>query len=350
MLTAQSILPKISPLDHAIDAISRARQDSLTKPPKSLGKLEDIAVRYVRITGNNQPKLNKKSIFVMAGDHGIAEEKVSAFPAEVTPQMVLNFLTGGAAINVLSRHAGCETKVVDMGVNYKFGMLDGLIDRKVGMGTKNFAKEEAMSEEDLDKCLKAGIELANTEADEGTDIIGIGEMGIANTTSATAIFCALYGLDPNEISGKGTGLDDAGVSRKAEVIKTALEKHAPFNSPLEVLRKVGGFEIAGLVGLIIGAASRNIPVVVDGFITTSAVAVAIELLPEVKERLFFAHISQEQAHKKVLEKIGGEPILDLGMRLGEGSGAALSISIIEASLKIHNEMATFESAGVSNKE
>ena len=347
MLTAQSILPKISPLDHAIDAISRARQDSLTKPPKSLGKLEDIAVRYVRITGNKNPKLNKKSIFVMAGDHGIAEEKVSAFPAEVTPQMVLNFLTGGAAINVLSRHAGCETKVVDMGVNYNFGMVDGLIDRKVGMGTKNFAKEAAMTEEELEKCLKVGIELANAEADEGTDIIGIGEMGIANTTSATAIFCALYGLDPNEISGKGTGLDDAGVSRKAEVIKSALEKHVPLNSPLEVLRKVGGFEIAGLVGLVIGAASRNIPVVVDGFITTSAVAVAIELLPEVKERLFFAHISQEQAHKKVLEKIGGDPILDLGMRLGEGSGAALSISIIEASLKIYNEMATFESAGVS---
>ncbi len=341
----------IDPVDMSMDDVVQKRLDSLTKPPGSLGRLEDIVKALVRITGQNPPKIERKTIFIMAADHGIAREGVSAFPAEVTPQMVYNFLSGGAAINVLALHAGCETKVVDMGVNHIFENAKDLIDKKVNMGSKNFAKEPAMTEEELAKALNAGIELAEEAAtlQGGVDILGTGDMGIANTTPSTALFCALLGFLPEDITGPGTGLDENGVNRKAQVIKKALDKHSPFASPFDALMKVGGFEIAGLTGLILGAAKRRVPVVVDGFISTAAAAVAIKAQPNVREKLFFAHTSQERGHAAVLEKLGAKPIVDLGMRLGEGTGAAIAIPIIEGAVKIYNDMATFQSAGVSEE-
>ncbi len=345
----------IDPVDMSMDDVVQKRLDSLTKPPGSLGRLEEIVKELVRITGQDPsktpPKIESKIIFIMAADHGIAREGVSAFPAEVTPQMVYNFLSGGAAINVLARFSGCETKVVDMGVNHVFENAENLINKKVCMGSKNFAEEPAMTEEELAKALNAGIELAENAAtlQGGVDIIGTGDMGIANTTPSTALFCALLGFSPEEITGPGTGLDQNGVNRKAQVIAKALDKHSPFDSPFDALMKVGGFEIAGLTGLILGAAKRRVPVVVDGFISTAAAVVAIKAQPNVREKLFFAHTSQERGHAAVIEKLGVKPIVDLGMRLGEGTGAAIAIPIIEAAVKIYNEMATFESAGVSEE-
>ena len=341
-------IKKITAVDTSNDERVQKQLDSLTKPPGSLGRLEEIVKDFARSSANGSPAIKKKTIFVMAGDHGVAKSGVSAFPAEVTPQMVLNFLNGGAAINVLARHTGCETKVVDMGVNYDFQNPPGLIDRKIGRGTKNIAEGAAMTEQETVKAIMAGIRLAEEAAKSGTDIIGTGEMGIANTTPSTAIFCALLGFSPEDITGSGTGLDEKGISRKAEAVKQALEKNEPFGDPLETLMKLGGFEIAGLVGIILGSARMNIPVVVDGFISTAAAVVAMEAAPYVRRKLFFAHLSTEKGHRKVMEKLDVKPILDLDMRLGEGTGAALAISIIEASLKIFNEMATFESAGVSD--
>ena len=341
-------IKEIKVVDTSIDEKVQKQLDSLTKPPGSLGRLEEIVKDVARISQKSSPKIRKKTIFVMAGDHGVAESGVSAFPAEVTPQMVLNFLNGGAAINVLASHAGCETKVVDMGVNYDFQNAPGLIDRKIGHGTKNIANGPAMSEEETVKAVMAGIRLAEEAAKDGSDIIGTGEMGIANTTPSTAIFCALLAFSPEDITGSGTGLDEKGISLKAQVIQKALKKNEPYGSALETLMKLGGFEIAGLVGLILGSAKMNVPVVVDGFISTAAALVAMEAAPYVRRKLFFAHLSDERGHKKVLEKLDVKPILDLDMRLGEGSGAALAISVIDASLKIFNEMATFESAGVAD--
>jgi len=340
-------IKEIKPVDTSNDEKVQKKLDSLTKPPGSLGRLEEIVKDFARSSANGSPKIQKKTIFVMAGDHGVAESGVSAFPAEVTPQMVLNFLSGGAAINVLARHAGCETKIVDMGVKSDFQSPPGLIDRKIGHGTKNIAKGAAMTGEETVKAVMAGIRLAEEAANDGTDIIGTGEMGIANTTPATAIFCALLGFSPHDITGSGTGLDEKGISRKAEIIQKALKKNEP-GSPLETLMKLGGFEIAGLVGLILGGAKMNVPVVVDGFISTAAAVVAMEAAPCVRRKLFFAHLSNEKGHRMVLEKLDVKPLLDFDMRLGEGTGAALAISVIDASLKIFNEMATFQSAGVSD--
>jgi nicotinate-nucleotide--dimethylbenzimidazole phosphoribosyltransferase len=337
----------IKEVDRSLDAEVQKRLDNLTKPPGSLGRLEETVKEFARMTGKTSPSISKKRIFIMAGDHAIAQEGVSAFPAEVTPQMVLNFLSGGAAINVLARHAGCETKVVDMGVNFDFGSPEGLTDMKVKKGAANFMLEPAMTGEELVAALDRGIKLAEEAVADGVDIIGTGDMGIANTTPSTAIYSALFGIEPKEITGPGTGLDEAGVSRKADIIKKAVSNRAPFESPFDILMKVGGLEIAGITGLIFGAAKHNLPVVVDGFISTAGAAVAIEAVPAVRERLFFAHASSEPGHAVVLEKIGATPLLDLGMRLGEGTGAALAIPIIEASLKIFNEMASFDSAGVS---
>ncbi|MFQ5432330.1 MAG: nicotinate-nucleotide--dimethylbenzimidazole phosphoribosyltransferase [Nitrospinota bacterium] len=341
-------IKEIKPVDTSNDEKVQKKLDSLTKPPGSLGRLEEIVKDFARSSASGSPQIQKKTIFVMAGDHGVAESGVSAFPAEVTPQMVLNFLNGGAAINVLARHSGCETKIVDMGVKSDFKNAPGLIVRKIGHGTKNIAEGPAMTEGETVRAVMAGIRLAEEAAKDGTDIIGTGEMGIANTTPATAIFCALLGFSPRDITGSGTGLDEKGISRKAEVIQKALKKNEPFGSPLETLMKLGGFEIAGIVGLILGGAKMNVPVVVDGFISTAAAVVAMETAPYVRRKLFFAHLSNEKGHKKVLGKLDVKPILDFDMRLGEGTGAALAISIIDASLKTFNEMATFESAGVSD--
>ena len=341
----------IKPVNTALEPEIQKHLDSLTKPQGSLGYLEEIAKRYCLITNTTKPKMKEKVIFTFAADHGVAEEGVSAYPKEVTAQMVLNMLYDNAAINVLARYVGAFVNVVDIGVDYNFDNAEGLIDRKLLYGTDNITKGMAMSIERAHQAIDIGISLAHEAIDDGATLIGTGEMGIANTTPSSALFAALMGVDVEEVTGLGTGIDDERLKHKIDVIKRALEVNKEhLQDPVEALAAVGGLEIAGICGTIIGAASRNTPVVIDGFISSAAALVACKICPKTKDYMFFSHQSKEKGHKKFLEWIGARPILDLDMRLGEGTGAALAFNVIEASVKIYNEMATFESAGVSNKE
>jgi nicotinate-nucleotide--dimethylbenzimidazole phosphoribosyltransferase len=324
--------------------------DNLTKPPGSLGRLEEFARRLVAITEDARPILDKKVIFTFAGDHGIVDEGVSAYPKEVTPQMVFNIVAGGAAINVLSRHAGSDVVVVDIGVDHDFGTVEGLVDRKVMRGTRNFAKGPAMTREEAVKCIECGIELADSYALKGYRIVGTGEMGIGNTTPSSAIVAVLTGSPVAEVTGRGTGISDDALSRKARVIEEAIRLNNPDpKDAIDVLSKVGGTEIGGIAGLVLGAASRRIPVVVDGFISTAGALIAHSIQPSVKDYMFAAHQSVERGHRMALQAMGLTPILDLGMRLGEGTGAALAMLLIEGGLKIYEEMATFAEAGVTDE-
>ncbi|KAF0144907.1 MAG: nicotinate-nucleotide--dimethylbenzimidazole phosphoribosyltransferase [Nitrospirae bacterium] len=342
---------------------AQKRLDSLTKPLGSLGRLEEFAGRLVAITENTMPVLDKKVIFTFAGDHGVADEGVSAFPREVTRQMVLNFLSGGAGINVLARHAGADVIVVDIGVDFDFnpsmsplakgGIKGGssFVSKKILMGTKNMRKGPAMTKEEAEKCIGVGIELANEYSKKGYKIFGTGEMGIANTTPSSAIVSVLTGKSVSEVTGKGTGIGDDALRNKIKVIEDSIALNKPNPAdPLDVLSKVGGAEIGGIAGLIIGAASNRIPVVIDGFISTAGALIACCIEPKTKDYMFAAHNSVEIGHKIMLEKIGLRPILDLDLRLGEGTGAALAMLVIEGGLKIYKEMATFGEAGVSNNE
>ncbi len=343
--SAVASVPSIQP---EWQARAAARLDSLTKPPGSLGRLEEIAKRLVGIREETWPRCAAKAIFTMAADHGVTEERVSAYPKEVTRQMVLNFLSQGAAINVLCRHAGIDVIVVDIGVDGDFSGSRGLIERKVARGTRNMAREAAMSNAELHAALYVGLDLAELAAQEGRTLIGTGEMGIGNTTSASAITAALTGCAIATVTGRGTGLDDPARKHKIEIIETALSVNRPqMSDPLDILRKVGGLEIAGLTGLIVGAAARRIPVVIDGFISTAAAAIACAIEPKIKEFIFAGHRSSEPGHSVLLDFIGQRPLLDLEMRLGEGTGAALAMTIIESAAKIMSEMATFASAGVA---
>lgn len=324
------------------------RLNSLTKPLGSLGRLEEIATRLVMIREEERPRLAKKAIFTLAADHGVTDEGVSAYPKVVTQQMVLNFLAGGAAINVLGRQGGIEVVVVDIGVDGDLNQTAGLVHRKVARGSRNIAREAALSEARLDSALAVGIELAGWAQTQGHALIGTGEMGIGNTTAASAITAVLTGKPVAQVTGRGTGLDEPGLKRKVEVIERALKVNRPDPSqPLDVLRKVGGLEIAGLTGLIVGAAARRIPVVIDGFISGSAAAIACALEPKIRQFIFAGHRSFEPGHAALLEFIGDRPLLDLEMRLGEGTGAALAMHLIDAAARILDEMATFSSAGVS---
>lgn len=325
-----------------------ARLNNLTKPLGSLGRLEEIAARLVAIREEERPRCSKKVIFTLAADHGVTDEGVSAYPKAVTRQMVLNFLAGGAAINVLARHAGIEVVVVDIGVDADLGDAAGLVAAKVCRGSRNMARGPAMSEAEMLSALGVGVELAAGAAKQGHTLIGTGEMGIGNTTAASAITAVLTARSAAQVTGRGTGLDEPGLKHKIEVIEKALDVNRPHASdPLEVLRTVGGVEIAGLTGLIVGAAARRIPVVMDGFISTAAAAIACAVQPKVKPFLFAGHKSPEPGHAALLEFIGETPLLDLQMRLGEGTGAALAMTLIDAAAKILDEMATFSSAGVS---
>lgn len=345
------VVARIRPLEPAALQAAQTRLDDLTKPPGSLGRLEEVARRLAGIQGQVRPRVRKKRVYTLAGDHGVTEEGVSAFPREVTPQMVLNFLRGGAAINVLTRHVGAEIAVVDIGVDHDFQGVEGLIHAKVGRGTRNLARGPAMTREEALRALGVGVELAARAAADGVDLLGVGEMGIGNTTPASAILAAFTGLAPDEVVGRGTGVDDAGLRRKAGAIARGLAVNRPDPAdPLDVLAKVGGFEIAGMAGLCLGAAARRVPVVVDGFIATSGALVAARLVPAVRDYLFLSHLSQERAHIRMVEHFGQNPLLVLELRLGEGTGAALAMSLIEASAKILAEMATFGEAGVSNRE
>lgn len=331
--------------------IAQKRLDNLTKPQGSLGRLEEFARRLVAITENPMPDIDKKVIFTFAGDHGVAEEDVSAYPKEVTGQMVLNFLRGGAGINVLARHAGAEIIVVDIGVDLDFENADGLVSKKVIRGTKNIVKVPAMTREEAEKCIQVGIELASEYAKKGYKIFGTGDMGIANTTPSSAIASVLTGRSVKEVTGRGTGIGDDALRRKIKVIEDAISVNRPDTAdPIDVLSKIGGAEIGGITGLILGAAANRIPVVVDGFISTAGALIAYCIEPNTKGYMFASHKSQETGHKAMLEKIGLSPILDLDLRLGEGTGAALAMMIIDAGLKIYKEMATFGEAGVSKNE
>jgi nicotinate-nucleotide--dimethylbenzimidazole phosphoribosyltransferase len=340
----------IKPVKEEWYGAAQKHLDSLTKPPGSLGRLEEFARRLVAITENGKPVLDKKVIFTMAGDHGIVAEGVSAYPKEVTPQMVFNFLRGGAGINVLARHAGSEIVVVDMGVDHDFGEVEGLMNMKVMRGTGNFAKGPAMTEQEAVKCIDSGIELVNGYSKKGYKIVGTGDMGIGNTTPSSAIAAVLTGIPVSEVTGKGTGISDEALLRKVRVIEDAIRLNRPDpKDAVDVLAKVGGAEIGGIAGVILGAAANRIPVIIDGFISTAGALVAYRLQPAVKDYMFAAHNSVEKGHRVMLEIMGLAPILDLGLRLGEGTGAALAMLMIEAGLKIYKEMATFEEAGVSDE-
>lgn len=343
----------VSPPDRRVYEKALRRCDTLTKPPGSLGVLEETAARIAAITGRDRPRAQKKAVAVFAADHGVAQEGVSAFPKEVTRQMVNNFLSGGAAVNVLARLVGADVFIVDAGVDFDFPSGGGVISRKTAKGTRNFAKRAAMTREQAVGSVEAGIETAFEIADGGYQIAAPGDMGIGNTTSAAAVICASYGVSPKDITGAGTGLGPAGVREKTGVVSRALEKHfpgfpdVPRPDALEILRKVGGFEIGAAAGMMVGLAARRIPVVADGFVIASAVCLAVSLCPAVAEYLFFSHKSSEKGHAKTLRLLGKTAPMDLGMRLGEGTGALIMFPVIDAALALFNRMATFESAGVS---
>jgi nicotinate-nucleotide--dimethylbenzimidazole phosphoribosyltransferase len=343
-------LCSIPGIDIGAQQAARARHATLTKPPGSLGLLEDLGIQLAGITGNVRPTVARKVVFVMAADHGVAAEGVSAYPAEVTMQMVQNFLRGGAAITVLAKQASARVLIVDVGVAGELKPHPGLILRKVAYGTRNLAKEPAMTRHQAEETIHAGIELAHNEIDRGMDLVATGEMGIGNTTPSAAIVAALVGVPVAKVTGRGTGVDESSLARKIALLENALTLHRPNpRDPLDVLSKVGGLEIGALTGLIIGAASRRVPVVLDGFIAGAAALVATALVPGTQPFLLAAHQSAEPGHAIALRHLRLVPLLDLGLRLGEGTGAVLAFHLIEASARILNEMATFEEAGVSAK-
>ncbi|OVE73754.1 nicotinate-nucleotide--dimethylbenzimidazole phosphoribosyltransferase [bacterium B17] len=347
MTKLELTIDAIKPVDKSLESEIQAHLDDLTKPQGSLGQLEKLAMQYCLVRQTKTPEPPKKKIFTFAGDHGVAAEGVSAFPQEVTPQMVFNMLAGGAAINVLADHAGAELDVVDIGVAAELDG-EGLISRKVKPGTDNFVEGPAMSIEEATAAVEVGIELAEAAIADGITLLGTGDMGIANTTPSTALYSAYLDIPVEDITGRGTGINDDQLNNKAEVIKKALEVNKDLlTDPLSILAAVGGLEIAGICGLILGAAANNVPVVVDGFISTAGAVAAIQMKPEVRDYLFFSHMSQEKGHRVIIEHIAARPVLDLDLRLGEGTGGALAMTVVDAGIKIYNEMATFSGAGVS---
>lgn len=342
-------IPSIPSFDSNTAEAARKRHDNLTKPSGSLGRLEELSIQLAGIYGQANPHIHQKSVIVMAADHGVARTGVSAYPPEVTAQMVMNFLHGGAAINVLARQAGASVVVVDIGVDYEFEAMPGLIRRKIARGTNNMLEQAAMSRCQAEEAIHIGIEVALEEAKNGVNLIATGDMGIGNTTPSSAITAAFTALPVSQCTGRGTGLDDKGLKNKIQTIEKSLQANQPDASdPLDVLSKVGGFDIAGIAGVIIGAAACRIPVLIDGFISGAAALVAAELVPAVKPYLIASHQSVEIGHTAILERLAMKPLLDLGMRLGEGTGAILAAHLIEAAVLILNEMATFDEAGVSS--
>lgn len=346
----ENTIKNIKAPDQKIMEQAQAHQDSLTKPVGSLGRLEELAVKVCGIQSRINPSVNKKRVVVFAGDHGVVEEGVSAYPKEVTSQMVYNFLRSGAGINAIAGTAGAQVEIVDIGVDYEFPALDRLVEKKIARGTKNFTKGPAMSLEQTVQAVEVGIERAFAADQDGVNLIAGGDMGIGNTTSASALFCAYLGLKPERVVGPGTGLSPEKIKSKAEVVGKALAANeSALRDPLQTLAALGGFEIAGLAGLFLGSCEKRMVVLVDGFIATAAGLAAIKLCPVVSELLIFSHLSEEPGHKLVLEKMGARPLLSLDLRLGEGTGACLAMTTVEAALACHNQMASFQSAGVSKK-
>ncbi len=344
------VVSRIGSLDEEAMRLAKLRQGELTKPPGSLGRLEELAVQIAGISGSVSPRLAEKAVLVMAADHGVAEEGVSAYPQAVTGQMVLNFLRGGAAINALARAAGARVVVVDVGVATELPPHPDLRVRRVGAGTRNLRRAPAMTREQAEAAIAIGATVLDDEAERGLDLVGTGDMGIANTTAASALVAALTGRPVAEVVGRGTGIDDATYARKVRVIEEALALHRPDPAdPLDVLAKVGGFEIGGLAGVVVAAAARRIPILLDGFISGAAALIAAALAPACRPFLIAAHRSVEVGHRAVLERLALRPLLDLDLRLGEGTGAALAMLLIDAALQAHGEMATFAEAGVANE-
>lgn len=344
--------PSIPPIDLEAANLAQTRQNHLTKPAGSLGLLEDISIRLAGMKADPFPVVSRKAVIVMAADHGVALEGVSAFPAEVTAQMVMNFLQGGAAVNVLARLAGARVTIVDIGVAADFDpALAGLLHRKVAYGTRNMAKGPAMTRGEARQAIGCGMDVLAGVAESGLDMIATGDMGIGNTTPSSAIVAVMTGMPVDQVTGRGTGIDDAGLSRKIKVIEQAIALNRPDPADaLDVLCKVGGLEIAGLAGVMIGAASRRIPIIVDGFISTAAAMIAAGLVPDVRHYLFGAHQSVEIGHRIMHRHLGLTPLMDLNLRLGEGTGAVLAFHLVEAASCILREMATFAEAGVRDKE
>ncbi len=349
MTTVERLCAAIVPPPASAAAAAQRHLDQLTKPPGSLGRLEELAVRLAAVRGA-APAVEQPVIFTFAADHGVAAEGVSAYPQSVTAQMLENFLAGGAAINVLARQAGARLVLADFGVAGLVGARPELVSRRRGPGTANMAIGPAMSRADAIAAIEDGAALAAEALDGGADLVGIGEMGIANTTAASAITAVLTGTDPVVVTGAGTGLDAHGVERKADVIRRALAVNRPESrDPLDVLAKVGGFEIAGLVGVLLASAARRVPVALDGFISSAAALVAARLAPHAPAAFFASHRSAEPGHTIVLADLGLQPYLELSMRLGEGTGAALFVHLARAAARIYAEMATFKSAGVDGR-
>jgi nicotinate-nucleotide--dimethylbenzimidazole phosphoribosyltransferase len=343
----QKTLAAIRPPDESTAAEAQRRLDGKTKPLGSLGRLEELARTVAGIRRVAVPEMPVKAMVVMAGDHGVADEGVSAFPQAVTAQMVLNFAGGGAAINVLSRQVGARLMVVDVGVKEDLPATPGVRSARVMKGTRNLATGPAMTREETVQALEVGIAIANELADDGVTLIGIGEMGIANSTPAAALTSAFTGRPPAEVTGRGTGIDDATLRHKVEVIERALRLHAGASEPLDVLARLGGLEIAGLAGVVLGAAARSVPVLTDGVIATSGALAAARLCPAAAGAILASHRSVEIGHRLQLEALGKKPLFDFDLRLGEGTGAALAMAIVDASVRILREMASFEAAGIS---
>ncbi|MFD0711416.1 nicotinate-nucleotide--dimethylbenzimidazole phosphoribosyltransferase [Paenibacillus sp. GCM10027626] len=344
------IIARIAPMNVMAMEASEQYSNTLTKPPGSLGKLEAIARQAAGITGELAPDWSRRAVIVMAGDHGVCEEGVSAFPAEVTPQMVANFLAGGAAVNVLARQAGADVYCVDVGVNAELADHPSLRRCKVRPGTANMARGAAMERTEALQAIAAGIAIVDELADKGYRLFATGEMGIGNTTASAALCTVLANITAEDAVGLGTGISEAARKHKIEVVQRAIAVNEPdVADVLGTLAKLGGLEIAGLAGVIIGAASRGCPVVIDGFIASAAALVAGKLAPAAIPYMLASHLSHEQGHRKLLAAIGLSPMIHLDMRLGEGTGAVLCFHFIDAALLIMREMATFESAGVSNQ-
>ncbi|MBU1230198.1 MAG: nicotinate-nucleotide--dimethylbenzimidazole phosphoribosyltransferase [Proteobacteria bacterium] len=347
----EAVLAAISPVSRSLAAAGQAHLDNLTKPQGSLGRLEELALQLYMVQGGQPPKADPCRVYTVAGDHGVVQEGVSAFPQEVTRQMVANFVHGGAGINVLARTSGAELFVVDAGcLGGGFDEHPNLIQGKVAPGTANIAKGPAMTRDQCLQALLLGVDLADRALAEGVRVLGTGDMGIGNTTPSTALYCAYLGLDPARMTGPGAGLDRPGVDRKTEVIRRALGANAgavAAGGPLDILAALGGFEIACLAGLILGGAKNRQLVCVDGFISTAACVAAWKLCPATEDYTVLAHASAEPGHKHAVEKMGKAPLLHLGLRLGEGTGAAVAMYLVRSAAAIFNEMASFASAGVS---
>jgi nicotinate-nucleotide--dimethylbenzimidazole phosphoribosyltransferase len=347
----QRTIEQIQAIDAAWVRRAEARQLELTKPAGSLGEIEEIGNRCAAILATIPFRVDKPRLVVFAGDHGVCEEGVNAFPQSVTTAMVMNYLRGGAAINCFARVGGIELRIVDVGVMTPLPPLEGLIARRVAAGTRNFCTSAAMTREETLRAMVVGIEMAEQAAAEGCNLLGFGEMGIGNTTSASAIAAALTARPAREVVGRGTGVDDVVLQKKISTVERALTFHAGhLATPIEILERVGGLEIAAMCGFCLGAAACRRPLLTDGFIATAAAALAIRFQPAVRDYLFVAHASVEPGHRPLVDLIGLKPILNLSMRLGEATGAALAVKLVQAAAAVLNDMATFAEAGVAESE